>query len=413
LAGSVFIAFINPAVCAILATALFVFWFNQRERSYIAVLSGGFALLAAGFAMQFVSIETANALLRLLANGLLIVGAAGAVAGTLGRYGLAPPIAPMFVVTVGAFSGFGWYFFVEPNIIARILILNFACGLLVLMLAFKLWKVENKKSFDFFMLGLFVTWGLHFFLRAPLAVLYDGTHIADANLFESLYWVTLTFSVAFFLVIYAVAIVAAIALDLQEELRAESLTDPLSGLLNRRGFNLRLEKTLRKAREKGLPVALVIADLDRFKVVNDSFGHATGDQAIVGFADCLRQVISSDHVAGRMGGEEFAILLWGTDTRAARLFAEGLRTSFAAADISGIADGFRLTASFGVAALQPGEDWEALLRRADRALYRAKAGGRDRVVVCAGDKEPQLAENAADQSTTAASSSQATAAPGG
>jgi diguanylate cyclase (GGDEF)-like protein len=413
LAGSVFIAFINPAVCAILAAALFVFWSNHPERRYIAVLGGGFGAMAVGFGLQFVSIESQFMPLRLLANGLLIVGATLSVAGTLGRYGIRPPLASLLLVAVGAILGYGWFFFVDPSIVGRIYVLNFGCGLLVLILAFELWKVKGKKPFDFFMVGLFATWGVHFFVRTPLAVMYDGTDIADASLFESLYWVTLTFSIAFFLLIFAVAIVAAIAIDLQEELRAESLTDPLSGLLNRRGFSLRLEETLSKAREQGLPLALVIADLDRFKIVNDRFGHAAGDEAIVGFADCLRQVISSDHVAGRMGGEEFAILLWGTDARAARLFAEGLRTSFAAADISGVPDGFGLTASFGVAALRQGEDWEILLRRADRALYRAKTGGRDRVVVCTGDEEPHLADDAGDHSMPAASGTPAAAAPGG
>lgn len=164
----------------------------------------------------------------------------------------------------------------------------------------------------------------------------------------------MTFSIAFFLLIFAVVIVAAIAVDLQEELRTESFTDPLSGLLNRRGFNKRLEEALNDARAKAMPLALVVADLDRFKEVNDRFGHAVGDSAIVSFSNCLRQVMGGEHVAGRMGGEEFAILLRGADIRMARLFAEGLRTNFAGRVIPGLPVGHTLTASFGVAVLQPG-----------------------------------------------------------
>lgn len=407
MATETFIAFINPAVCAILAAALFVFWCNQRERRYIAVLSAGFALLALGFALQYASVRTGGMVLRMLANGLLVVGAACAVTGTLGRYGRKPPILLTLAIVGAAIAGFAWFFLVDPNMVVRIFILNFACGLLVLMLAVELWRVQQKKPFELFMLGLFAVWGVHFFLRTPLAVAYDGVDIADANFFATLYWVTLTFSIAFFLLIFAVAIVAAIAIDRQEELRVESFTDPLSGLLNRRGFNTRLDSALREAGEQGSPIALIVADLDHFKEVNDRFGHAVGDDAIVSFADCLRGVAGDDHIVGRMGGEEFAILLRGADLRMARLFAEGLRASFAGLEVPGLPAGYRLSASFGVATLQQDEDWEDLLKRADRALYRAKAEGRDKVGVCSnGDRFLALKEHghplARDGSTSVA-----------
>jgi diguanylate cyclase (GGDEF)-like protein len=382
LAIDVFIASINPAVCAVLASALFVFWYNQRERTYIAVLSGGFALLAFGFALQYVSVTTDGVATRLLANGSLLVGAASVVAGTLGRYGRRPPVVPLVAVVGLATASFTWFLLIQPSVVARIYAVNFGCGLLVLLLAVELWKIEKKKKFDHFLIGLFAVWGAQFFLRTPLAVAFEDYAVNDVNFFSTLYWVTLTFSVAFFLLIFAVAIVAAIAMDMQEELRAESFTDPLSGLLNRRGFNTSLEKALHTAGDGGMPLALVVADLDRFKEINDRFGHAAGDQAIMSFAECLRAATGDDHVAGRMGGEEFAILLRGADLGMARLFAEGLRTSYAAKDIPGLPADRSLSASFGVAVMQPGEDWESLLRRADRALYRAKAEGRDRVVAC-------------------------------
>lgn len=382
MATDTIIAFINPAVCAILATALFVFWNNQRQRTYIAVLGAAFTLLAIGFTVQFISVQSGGVLSRLFANSLLVFGAAALVVGMLGRVGRSPPTLAILAMVCAAIASYVWYLLIDPNTLARVFIINFACGFLVLLLAAELRKVGSRKPIDRFLFWLFVAWGIQFFLRTMLAVAYEGGEIADTNFFATLYWVTLTFSVAFFLLIFAVSIVAAIAIDLQEELRAETVTDPLSGLLNRRGFNTRLEQALSGARANRSPLALVVADLDHFKEVNDRFGHAVGDSAIVSFSSCLRQVAGSDHVAGRMGGEEFAILLRGTDIRLARLFAEGLRTSFAALDIPELPAEQTLTASFGVAMLQPGEDWENLLKRADRALYRAKAEGRDRVVVC-------------------------------
>jgi len=382
LATDTIIAFINPSVCVVLAAALLVFWNNQRQRSYIAVLSAAFALLAIGFTMQFISVQSGGWVSRLFANSMLVFGATTLVVGMLGRVGRRPPVGILSLLVGTTLFGYCWYLLVEPSLVARVMIINFAGGFLVLLLAAELWKAGSRNSIDRFLFWLLTVWGIQFFVRTALVVAYEGGEIADSNMFASFYWVTLTFSLAFFLLIYAVAIVAAIAIDLQDELRAEAFTDPLSGLLNRRGFNKRLEQALSDARAKGVPLALIVVDLDHFKEVNDRFGHDIGDSAIVSFSNCLRDVASSDHVAGRMGGEEFAILLSGADVRMARLFAEGLRTNFAALEVPGLPSGHVLTASFGVALLKAGEDREDLLKRADRALYRAKSEGRDRVVVC-------------------------------
>src|SRR5690606_15034720 len=123
----------------------------------------------------------------------------------------------------------------------------------------------------------------------------------------------------------------ALVLDIMDDLNHQSQTDLLSGLLNRRGFENSAEQKLREAQGSGLPMALLVCDLDHFKAVNDTYGHATGDSVIRIFAERLRTGTSGDHIVGRMGGEEFAVLLCGSDLRAARLFAEGIRTTFSTA----------------------------------------------------------------------------------
>jgi diguanylate cyclase (GGDEF)-like protein len=138
------------------------------------------------------------------------------------------------------------------------------------------------------------------------------------------------------------------------------------------------------AMRQGVPVALVIADLDHFKSINDNFGHASGDRVIETFAGSLREAAAGHHVAGRIGGEEFAIILPGTNLAAARLFAEGTRSAFGALRIDGLPADISCTASFGVAELHPGETTADLMRRADEALYLAKNAGRDCVRVSAG-----------------------------
>jgi diguanylate cyclase (GGDEF)-like protein len=169
--------------------------------------------------------------------------------------------------------------------------------------------------------------------------------------------------------------------DLLLDLTTKSETDTLSGLLNRRGFEQRSAGALSGAAGQGMPVSLVIADLDHFKSINDNFGHAMGDRVIAAFAGFLRKVADGHHVAGRIGGEEFAIILPGANLAAARLFAEGARSGFAAISIDGLPKDRRFTASFGVAELDQGEGIAELLVRADAALYAAKNEGRDCVRV--------------------------------
>lgn len=169
--------------------------------------------------------------------------------------------------------------------------------------------------------------------------------------------------------------------DMLVEITARSETDPLSGLYNRRGFEQRVETGFAAARKSGLPMALVVCDLDHFKSINDNYGHDCGDRVIEGFAGILKRISSEQMVVGRMGGEEFSVLLAGSNAATARLFAEAVRTAFAAAPIAGLPGWRRCTASFGVAEWQADEGFSELRRRADAALYAAKRGGRDRVHV--------------------------------
>lgn len=155
-----------------------------------------------------------------------------------------------------------------------------------------------------------------------------------------------------------------------------SETDPLSGLANRRGFDARAHTVLARAAERGRPVAVALFDLDHFKRVNDTHGHAVGDAVIARFGALLREAAPDGAVIARLGGEEFALLLDGAAAPAARRHAEAVRLAMTGAVIEGVA---MPTASGGVATLAPGESLAELLRRADHACYRAKAAGRDRI----------------------------------
>lgn len=154
-------------------------------------------------------------------------------------------------------------------------------------------------------------------------------------------------------------------------------TDVLTGLLNRRGFNRCLHEELQRAGRSGQPLALVIADLDRFKAVNDAFGHPGGDEALRRVSALLEATKRESDTVARIGGEEFGLVLPYTDRAGARTMAERVR----AAIHSEFADQrVALTSSFGVAVFpDDGDTQDLLLRAADAALYAAKELGRDRI----------------------------------
>jgi diguanylate cyclase (GGDEF)-like protein/PAS domain S-box-containing protein len=160
--------------------------------------------------------------------------------------------------------------------------------------------------------------------------------------------------------------------------------DPLTGLLNRRRFDEELRKTILRLRRHGGRAALLLVDLDRFKLVNDTYGHKTGDDVLVAAAEALRRRLRQTDAVGRLGGDEFAAILYEADLPAAqRVAAEVAAALRANRTRSGRAE-IAVTASIGVVLLDretAGEE-EALLS-ADRALYEAKDGGRNQVVLAA------------------------------
>ena len=171
-------------------------------------------------------------------------------------------------------------------------------------------------------------------------------------------------------------------------MRRLALVDDLTGVANRRAFLERARLELTRAARYGLALSVAMLDIDRFKAVNDEFGHAGGDRVLKAVADALRKHVrvGVDEV-GRLGGEEFAVLLPETAVEGAEIAAERLRWAIEAlvVDLDGAA--ISVTVSFGVAEPISGhEKLEAWMSRADGALYAAKRNGRNRV--CVADTRP-------------------------
>jgi diguanylate cyclase (GGDEF)-like protein len=222
--------------------------------------------------------------------------------------------------------------------------------------------------------------GAIFLLRSPLSTMLPGA-ASDPALASA--WMTVisteevlaTISIAFILLAMAKE-----RIELQHKTAA--MVDSLTGLANRRAFLDSAAQLTQTQTARDVPVAVFMIDLDRFKSVNDRFGHSIGDEVLRIFAESAQANLRPSDIVARLGGEEFAVLLADACRDNAFKVAERIRATFAA--MAAIVGGHAVnaTASIGVAIIQdPQQDVLALLSQADQALYRAKARGRNRVVV--------------------------------
>lgn len=166
--------------------------------------------------------------------------------------------------------------------------------------------------------------------------------------------------------------------ELLDAYMSEARTDPLTGLANRRALNQELERRIAQLQRQEAPLSVLLIDVDHFKQFNDNHGHQAGDEMLCMVARTLRDTVRDMDLATRYGGEEFAIVLPGTDLDNAKCAAERIRRAVAQVEFTFRGERLRDTVSVGVAQATDGDDPQSLIHRADDALYAAKEGGRDR-----------------------------------
>ncbi len=221
---------------------------------------------------------------------------------------------------------------------------------------------------------LLVTIALLFLLRLPLE-----PHVPASPLLVFLREATIVA-----MTLLAFSFIAIYVAETTRRLHEETRLDALTGLCNRRAMEERAAQQVRLAGRTGRPLALLMIDLDSFKLLNDTWGHSLGDHALRAVGDVLQKCTSGDDTVARMGGEEFAVLLPGRGIAAAGSLAESLRATVAGLRLIEAGRPALFTMSIGVGVLDAGETtWTEMLRRADVALYRAKREGRNRVALCA------------------------------
>ncbi|OYR19901.1 GGDEF domain-containing protein [Brucella thiophenivorans] len=366
--------YVLPAVLILFSLAFVIVGAIDELRRHLLWCAICFLCIGVAMLAQLVDIPADDGINTLLTTAIYVVGTLAGGHGILRRSGRGLPFwfgIVSFVLIVG---GILYFLYVQPNLIGRIYVVNF--GLACMILAF-VWYVRGLaygSIADKLILGMLFLVAVQFFPRTLLtahSIIGDDTAVDFAF---TPFWQWTVFSTAVAGVIAGLVLFAAAGVDRFSELAHERDSDPLTGLLNRRGLETQLN-----AMERGHFSGWVVAcDIDYFKTINDIYGHATGDAVLKEFADILRSYSTDRHLTARIGGEEFVICLDDMPTDAAFALVENIRESVKKRAFSGLSNGMNITCSFGVVRLShKGNFWEAM-ERADKVLYEAKKAGRDR-----------------------------------
>lgn len=381
MSGNQLIAILSPTIGAIFTIFLLPLWLSNRSRSYVLYFIGTFALytLAAASQLRFVAGDTGP--IAPLTPFFYLACVILLAEGCLKRVGRRLNYPLTAIVAAAVFIGVCYYFYIDRNVAARIYVVSTGCGTILVNAAYRLRPSRSDSLITKTIFWIFVIMSMQILLR-PLVIGNPWSPTVDTGaLRTSSFWLTFNFSLIISAVFIGLSLLAAIVLDMTADLKQQNVVDALTGVYNRRGFDE--EASLALGRASAQPVSLVLCDIDHFKNINDTHGHPRGDGVIKELASLLTAHAGKNAVVGRIGGEEFAILLTRSTVGEARAFAESVRALFEASGQAAFHGSQMTTASFGIAAHRPGENLQPLMDRADELLYDAKKAGRNRI--CAED----------------------------
>ena len=371
------LALANPLLCAVFGTAFALLWHRDRSVAWTALVAVSYFAGTIGFTI-FHFTGNPNGAFSISAMHLFYsISAITLVWGICKRAGqplAMKSLAAIAVLTVGLLIGASY----GEDYNARLYAANACYGLILALGCQAASREQDKDGIDKAIVGLLALGAAQFFTRPLVAIMVEGAMTAEYYRETPFYAIMVIFLALSGMLMAMTLLIAALS-DQMKLQHDDACRDPLTGLRTRGPFEEEAVSLIERSRREGVPVSIVVADLDHFKTVNDTFGHQVGDHAIIAFGCAIDAQIRASDVAGRIGGEEFCIVLWNCNARAAEAMAERVRRSLLKVHVNGFPETMRMTASFGVAQHRNNEGYGKLFARADSALYRAKHDGRDRV----------------------------------
>ena len=357
---------------ASLLLALLVGWLNARKETYLVLGAIGMGLVVAGVMIMGLRNGAYSLPFHLLPYTLLLIGFNFIYAGARRFRDMTADLKPPIIVGVLSVTAIALPFLMGLTGVGTIL-LNTLSAIILTLCAIEHWRIKDHPDVALNANAILYCITALSFLCCAAVLTSEGRWVLTAppeNWAED-------FNSIMSLV--GLTGIGALTLTLHYARAAhrhhtDANTDSLTGVLNRRALFDRFG-----AAKQTQSTAVLMFDLDHFKQVNDRFGHAEGDRVLQRFSDVLRQELRRGDVASRIGGEEFCVILRDVDQETAQVIAERIRQAFAALDFAIDNEGHVATVSIGLAIPATEEDFSALLKRADAALYQAKNGGRNQV----------------------------------
>jgi len=385
--GQSYFQLISPLIFLVFSFGFALLWHYARDIRALRFFALSYLFGASAMTGDFLRNAMDPVVAMYVINPLYVATSVAFCSGLFAFYRGRVPWRALGVQSVVILAALSWFKFVQDDIVMRTMVMNGGAFVMFGHAVFEL-RREMRRLVDRILQVVVLLNAFQLLLRTLVVLWYERLTLTEANYADSIAALSLHFALSIAALALAGILFVMFGMEIVSNLTKTSWTDPLTGALNRRGL---------EARVAALPAelpgvadhAVVLADIDRFKKINDQYGHEAGDRVITHFARILTCAARENDFIVRWGGEEFMVVMPGADVAMARLFAETVRAGFEAMHHDGIS-GTVVTASFGVVAWPAARPIADYAHLADRALYRAKRGGRNRVCVH-GDAEPQAA----------------------
>ncbi|MFK8052974.1 MAG: GGDEF domain-containing protein [Woeseiaceae bacterium] len=359
----------------------YIIWKRLLRNGYALVWTIACAVVTVRWMIPLIPADAWSAELAELTVSFLALTAAGlSVTGYCMRSRSMAIARCCWVFSLLAFAAMVWFLFVQRHVGLSAALLPASVSILLFVISYVVLNRQTNKTAADYVTALFIAlFAMTQMVAASISIGMGAT--GDFGAYALLlHFNSLTLPTGYAGI--GVFVLFLLASDLSQKMRQMSIRDHLTGLLNRRGFHERASRVFNRMRRENRSISVIIADIDHFKQVNDQYGHAVGDKALVYVSEVLSSLSRPGDIVARFGGEEFVMLLPSTDLVRADHLAEQIRATLADTPYTGGGDVFSLTSSFGVASYSSeDENVSDMILRADRALYKSKASGRNRVDV--------------------------------
>ncbi len=364
---------------ATLAIIFFLAWKNLGEKRYALTWATGFSIATVQWFLNLNSGWFTNfEVYWLVVNALALTMITLSLRGHCQRTDCGSLPNNLWPYTGAVYFVIVWATIVEPHVGLRTMLVP-ATGAVTLFLSALIIVRHREKTrpAEWAAAASVVLFGISQGIAAGMAIMQGP---AGDETFRALYLNFNFITLPAGYLATSMFVILMVASDISEEMKEVAIRDSLTGLLNRRGLAEHGAVAYASARRANRPISVVVADIDRFKFINDDFGHAVGDNALCHFAELLGHRRREEDILARLGGEEFVVVLPGVDTSTAIEIGEQLRKLIEASPMETEQGGLVMTSSFGVATLNAKDACLTdIIIRADRALYRSKRAGRNQI----------------------------------